>query len=68
MTGSARCEMIRVLEWREAAFLILLVLVLVTVAVIDAISRRLRAAITGCGGSGLVYQPVVRRAALPPRA
>ena len=38
-------EMIRVLEWREAAFLILLVLV--TVAVIDALSRRLRAAIMG---------------------
>jgi len=42
-------EMIRVLEWREAAFLILLVLV--TVAVIDAISRRLRAAIMGVRGS-----------------
>jgi len=38
-------EMIRVLEWREVAFLILLVLV--TVAVIDAVSRRLRAAIMG---------------------
>ena len=38
-------EMIRVLEWREAAFLILLVLV--AVAVIDAVSRRLRAAIIG---------------------
>lgn len=38
-------EMIRVLEWREAAFLILLVLI--AVAVIDAISRRLRAAIMG---------------------
>jgi phosphonate transport system permease protein len=38
-------EMIRVLEWREAAFLILMVLI--TVAVIDAISRRLRAAIMG---------------------
>jgi phosphonate transport system permease protein len=38
-------EMIRVLEWREAAFLILLVLI--AVAVIDAVSRRLRAAIIG---------------------
>ncbi len=38
-------EMIRVLEWREAAFLILLVLM--AVAIIDAISRRLRAAIMG---------------------
>lgn len=38
-------EMIRVLEWRQAAFLILLVLI--TVAAIDAISRRLRAAIMG---------------------
>jgi phosphonate transport system permease protein len=38
-------EMIRVLEWREAAFLILMVLV--TVGVIDAMSRRLRAAIMG---------------------
>lgn len=38
-------EMIRVLEWQEAAFLILMVLI--TVAVIDAISRRLRAAIMG---------------------
>jgi phosphonate transport system permease protein len=38
-------EMIRVLEWREAAFLILMVLI--TVAVIDAVSRRLRAAIIG---------------------
>lgn len=36
-------EMIRVLEWREAAFLILMVLV--TVAVIDAVSSRLRMAI-----------------------
>ncbi len=42
-------EMIRVLEWREVAFLILLVLV--TVAVIDAISRRLRAAIMGVRGN-----------------
>ena len=42
-------EMIRVLEWREVAFLILMVLV--TVAVIDAISRRLRAAIMGTRGS-----------------
>lgn len=38
-------EMIRVLEWREAAFLILLVLI--AVAVIDAVSRRLRVAIVG---------------------
>jgi phosphonate transport system permease protein len=42
-------EMIRVLEWREAAFLILLVLA--AVAVIDAMSRRLRAAIMGVRGS-----------------
>jgi phosphonate transport system permease protein len=41
--------MIRVLEWREVAFLILLVLV--TVAVIDAVSRRLRAAIMGVRGN-----------------
>jgi phosphonate transport system permease protein len=38
-------EMIRVLEWREAAFLILMVLI--TVAAIDAVSRQLRKAITG---------------------
>src|SRR5208282_1867368 len=38
-------EMIRVLEWQEAAFLILLVLI--AVAAIDVISRRLRAAIMG---------------------
>jgi phosphonate transport system permease protein len=38
-------EMIRVLEWREAAFLILLVLI--AVAMIDVVSRRLRAAIMG---------------------
>lgn len=38
-------EMIRVLEWQEAAFCILLVLI--AVAVIDAISRWLRAAIMG---------------------
>jgi phosphonate transport system permease protein len=38
-------EMIRVLEWREAAFLIMMVLI--AVAIIDAISRRLRAAIIG---------------------
>jgi phosphonate transport system permease protein len=38
-------EMIRVLEWREAAFLILMVLV--AVAAIDAVSRQLRAAIMG---------------------
>jgi hypothetical protein len=41
--------MIRVLEWREAAFLILLVLG--TGAAIDAISRRLRAAIMGVRGA-----------------
>src|ERR1700728_2149579 len=41
-------EMIRVLEWREASFLILMVLI--TVGVIDAISRRLRAAIMGARG------------------
>lgn len=40
-------EMIRVLEWREAAFLILMVLI--AVAVIDVISRHLRAAIMGTG-------------------
>ena len=40
-------EMIRVLEWREVAFLILMVLV--TVAIIDAISRRLRMAILHAG-------------------
>jgi phosphonate transport system permease protein len=38
-------EMIRVLEWREVSFLILMVLL--TVAAIDMISRRLRAAIMG---------------------
>ena len=38
-------EMIRVLEWREAAFLILMVLI--AVAIIDAISRQLRKAIMG---------------------
>ncbi len=38
-------EEIRVLEWPQAAFLILMVLV--TVAIIDAISRRLRGAIIG---------------------
>lgn len=41
-------EMIRVLEWQEVAFLILLVLA--AVAAIDAISRRLRATIMGQGG------------------
>jgi phosphonate transport system permease protein len=40
-------EQIRVLEWQQAAFLILMVLL--TVAVIDAISRRLRGAIIGRG-------------------
>ena len=38
-------EEIRVLEWQRAAFLILMVLV--TVAIIDQISQRLRAAIVG---------------------
>jgi phosphonate transport system permease protein len=38
-------EMIRVLEWQEAAFLILLVLI--SVAAIDVVSRRLRSAIMG---------------------
>ncbi len=38
-------EMIRVLEWREASFLILMVLI--AVAAIDAVSSRLRAAIMG---------------------
>jgi phosphonate transport system permease protein len=38
-------EMIRVLEWQEAAFLILMVLL--AVAAIDVVSRRLRAAIIG---------------------
>jgi phosphonate transport system permease protein len=38
-------EMIRVLEWQEAAFLILMVLV--AVAAIDVVSRYLRAAIMG---------------------
>ncbi|MCW3477512.1 phosphonate ABC transporter, permease protein PhnE [Limobrevibacterium gyesilva] len=38
-------ELIRVLEWQQAAFVILMVLV--TVAAIDAVSQRLRAAIIG---------------------
>ncbi len=38
-------EQIRVLEWQQAAFLILMVLV--TVAAIDVVSQRLRAAIIG---------------------
>ena len=38
-------EQIRVLEWRQASFLILMVLV--TVSVIDLLSQRLRAAIIG---------------------
>jgi phosphonate transport system permease protein len=41
-------EQIRVLEWQQAAFLILMVLV--TVAVIDAVSQRLRAALIGRRG------------------
>ncbi len=43
--GLVLSEQIRVLEWNEAASIILMVLV--TVAVIDAISERLRAAIMG---------------------
>lgn len=43
--GLVLSEQIRVLEWQEAAFIILLVLA--TVAIIDAISQRLRAAIIG---------------------
>ena len=43
--GLVLSEQIRTLEWQEAAFIILLVLV--TVAIIDAISQRLRAAIIG---------------------
>jgi phosphonate transport system permease protein len=42
-------EQIRVLEWQQAAFLILMVLV--TVAAIDFVSQRLRAAIIGRQGS-----------------
>ena len=42
-------EMIRVLEWHDVAFLILLVLI--AVAAIDVVSRRLRAAIMGAPGS-----------------
>ncbi len=38
-------EQIRVLEWQQAAFLVLMVLI--TVAIIDAISQRLRMAIIG---------------------
>ena len=38
-------EEIRVLEWQQAAFLILIVLI--AVAIIDATSRRLRGAIIG---------------------
>ena len=41
-------EQIRVLEWQQAAFLILMVLV--TVAIIDAVSQRLRAALIGRRG------------------
>ena len=46
--GLALSEQIRVLEWRQVSFIILLVLV--TVAVIDQISTRLRAAIIGRRG------------------
>ena len=38
-------EQIRVLEWQQASFLILMVLV--TVAIIDQLSQRLRTAIIG---------------------
>ena len=41
-------EQIRVLEWQQAAFLI--AMVLVTVAIIDAVSQRLRAGIMGRSG------------------
>ena len=41
-------EAIRVLEWRDAAFII--ILVLITVAVIDLVSQKLRAAIVGRRG------------------
>jgi phosphonate transport system permease protein len=43
-------EEIRVLEWPQAAFLILMVLV--TVAAIDLVSQRLRAAIIGRQATG----------------
>ena len=42
-------EQIRVLEWQEAAFIILLVLI--TVATIDLLSQRIRRAIMGAGQS-----------------
>jgi phosphonate transport system permease protein len=45
--GMHLSEQIRVLEWQQAAFIILMVLV--TVAIIDAISRALRRAIAGRG-------------------
>jgi phosphonate transport system permease protein len=41
-------EAIRMLEWRDAAFII--ILVLITVAVIDLVSQKLRAAIVGRRG------------------
>ena len=43
--GLHLAEAIRVLEWQETSFLILMVLV--TVAAIDALSQRLRGAIMG---------------------
>jgi phosphonate transport system permease protein len=46
--GLLLAEQIRILEWQQVSFLILLILV--TVAVIDAISSRLRAAIIGRRG------------------
>jgi len=42
-------EMIRVLEWQQASFIILMVLI--TVAIMDAISRLLRGALLGQGRS-----------------
>ena len=43
--GLHLAEQIRVLEWRQASFIILMVLI--TVAIIDQVSQRLRLAITG---------------------
>jgi hypothetical protein len=66
-------DMIRVPEWRETAFLILMVLV--TVAAIDANSRRLRVAIpharygyirwTSCAGGSSANLCCPRRASFP---
>ncbi len=41
-------EQIRVLEWQQASFLILMILV--TVGIIDFVSQRLRAALIGRRG------------------